>query len=136
MTLRIILAIVLIAHGLGHAMGAMPALGMAKLDGWHDESRLLTPVLGKTLSRVICIFIYVATLIAFVGAGLALLDWLIPHEKWRTLAVTASILSAVAILIYWNGLATLFNRIAALAVDLAVLVAVFSAWPAEADMGF
>jgi hypothetical protein len=144
--LRAIIALVFGFHGVGHAMGVLPALGVVSVEGadqgwlkdWSSRSWLLTDLLGDTPSRVLCAILYGAALIGFIGAALALLGWGIPHDWWRTLAVVSAIISFVGLLLYWNALIFLFpHKVGALAINIATLVCLLLLnWPAEADLGF
>lgn len=144
--LRAIIAAVFAFHGIGHAMGVIPALGFVSgeassqswLRNWSSRSWLLTDLLGDSVGRTICVVLYSAALVGFLVAALALLGWIVPHEWWRTLAVVSAVISLVAILLYWNALILLFpHKIGALAVNIAVLICLLALnWPAEADLGF
>lgn len=137
-TLRAIIAIVLFGHGVGHAMGIIPALRDVKVGSWSSRSWLLTDLLGDSLSRILCIILYGAALIGFVAAALGLMGWTVPHDSWRTLAVASAVISLVAVGLYWNGLILLFpHKIGAIGVDIGVLVCLIVLnWPAEVDIGF
>jgi hypothetical protein len=144
--LRAIIAFVFAFHGVGHAMGILPALGVVNVEGsdqgwlknWSSRSWLLTDILGDTASRVLCAILYGAALVGFIAAALALLGWGIPHDWWRTLAVVSAIISLVGLLLYWNALIFLFpHKVGALAVNIATLVCLLLLnWPTEADLGF
>jgi hypothetical protein len=144
--LRAIIAFIFAFHGVGHAMGIIPALGLASsrgtnqgwLKNWSSHSWLLTNLLGDTVSRVLCAALYGAALIGFVLAALALLGWLIPHNSWRTLATVSAVVSLAALLLFWNALIFLFpHKVGALAVNIATLVCLLVLnWPTEADLGF
>lgn len=137
-TLRFIIAAVLTFHGVGHAMGIIPALREVSLGSWSSRSWLLTDLVGDTISRAICVILYGAALIGFVAAALALLGWLVPHDWWRTLAITSAAISLVAVALYWNALLMLFpHKVGAIGVDIAVLVCLLALnWPTEADIGY
>jgi hypothetical protein len=144
--LRAIIAFVFAFHGVGHAMGIIPALGIVNVKGasqgwlknWSSHSWLLTNLLGNTASRILCITLYGAALIGFLGAALALLGWGVPHDWWRTLAVVSAVASLVALLLFSNALIFLFpHKVGALAVNVATLVCLLVLnWPAEAALGF
>jgi hypothetical protein len=137
-TLRIIIAGVLFVHGVGHIMGLLPIVGLSTIDSWNAQSWLLTGILGDTFSRAIAFVLFLVPTIGFVGAALALMDWLVPHAMWRSLALYSSIISLVAIFLFWNGFVTLFpNKIGAIAVDVITLVAlIWASWPTEAQIGY
>jgi hypothetical protein len=137
-TLRIIMAVVLFLHGIGHFMGMMPALRLVKVEGWNSYSPVFTPLLGETASRIISVVLFLAALVGFVAAALALMSWLVPHDLWRSLAIASAVISMLAIALYWNAFVAFFpNKVGALTVDVAVLVClVVLSWPSEAAIGY
>ncbi|MGD8625376.1 MAG: hypothetical protein PVF47_08360 [Anaerolineae bacterium] len=144
--LRAVIAFVFFFHGVGHAMGIIPALGLIDTAGsdqgwlknWSSHSWLLTDFLGSGASAVLCAILYLAGLIGFVGAALALLGWGLPHDWWRTLALVSAVVSLVALVLYWQALIFLFpHKVGALAVNLATLVCLLGLnWPSEAALGY
>jgi hypothetical protein len=136
-TLRIVMFIVLLAHGIGHTMGVLAALGLSTMESWSTHSWLLSG-LGETVNRVLCGLLYGVSVVLFVIVSLALMDWIVPHDAWRSLAVIGAVISLVAVIVYWQGLVALVpNKIGALVVNVAILVVYFIAdWPSEADIGF
>ena len=76
--------------------------------------------------------------VGFIAAAMALMGWLVPHDMWRTLAIWSSVISLIAIILFWNAFVTLFpNKIGAIAVDVATLVALLWAnWPSEAAIAY
>lgn len=137
-TLRIIIALVLFVHGIGHVMGILPILGLSNIETWNARSWLLTGLLGDTITRIIGFILFSAAMIGFVGATLGLMDWLVPHEWWRTLTTVSAVISLVAIALFWNAFVAFFpNKIGAIAVDAAVLIGLlFANWPTEAQLGY
>jgi hypothetical protein len=137
-TLAFIIALVMFIHGIGHAMGLIPILGIAGTETWHAQSWLLTDLIGDVASRIVGFVLFAAALIGFVGASLSLMDWLVPHDWWRTLAIISAVISLVAILLFWNAFVMLFpNKVGAIAVNVAVLVGLLlSSWPTEAQLGY
>lgn len=136
--IRIIIALVLFIHGVGHIMALLPAFRIASTETWHARSWLLNRFISESASRVLLVILFGAALLGFVGAALGLLGWLVPHDAWRTLSVTSAVISLVAIVLYWNAFVALFpNKLGALAVNIAVLVCLlFLNWPSEADIGY
>ena len=121
-TIRIITGLVLIVHGIGHAMAFFPALNIASTDKWHFRSWLLSGLLGDTLSKVLVMILFGAALIGFIAAGLGLFGWLVPHSAWGRLAIISAVISLVALALFWNSFASLFpNKIGAIAVNIATL---------------
>jgi len=144
--LRIIIAAVLAFHGIGHAMGIIPALQLpffqnqsgAWAQNWSSRSRLLTPLLGDAISRIIAIILFAVPLVGFLGAALGLMDWLVPHEWWWSLAIVSAVVSLIALGLFWNAFIYLFpHKVGSIAVNVAVLVGLLGAnWPSAADIGY
>ena len=144
--LRAIIAFVFAFHGIGHAMGIIPALGVVDVEGssqgwmknWSSDSWLLTNLLGETVSRILCALLYGAAFLGFLGAALALLGWGVPHDWWRTLAVISAVVSLLALLLFWNALILLFpHKAGALAINVATLLCLLVLnWPTEAAIGY
>jgi hypothetical protein len=121
-TLRILTGLVLIVHGIGHAMAFFPALNIFSSDKWHYRSWMLSGVLGDTVSRLLVIVLFGIGLIGFIAAGLGFFGWLVPHSAWQTLAIGSAVISLVSLVIFWNAFATLIpNKVGAIAVNIATL---------------
>ena len=130
-TLRIIISIVLIVHGIGQLMGTLPALGLINTENWHARSWLLTPALGAPAARIISIALWVTAFAGFVAAGAGAFGWPVTSGSWRTIAVVASIISLVTLALYWNAFAVLIpNKVGSIAVNVAAIVAILGLdWP-------
>ena len=135
-TLKFIIAIVIFIHGIGHSMGILSAFRQFATEVWHSRSWLLTKLIGEPITRVLCILIWLITTLGFLGTGLALLGWGVPHELWRSLATFSAIVSLVGLFLYWNAFAALLNKVGAIAVNLAIIIGLLiMKWPTEADLG-
>jgi hypothetical protein len=145
-TLRIIIAGVLGFHGIGHLMGVIPGLGLiavaesspAWLKGWSSHSWLLSGLLGNTVARVLSILLFLVAFASAAGAALGLLGWLVPYERWRALAIVSSVVSLVAVALYWNALIYLFpHKMGAIGVSAAVLIGLlWLNWPSQTALGY
>jgi hypothetical protein len=126
---HIVLALVILAHGVGHALFLAPCLGIANW-GQSAHSWLLTKPLGDTLTRVIGSLLWLAVVAGFVAAAVGILG---QYAWWRTLAVGAAGLSLLALALFLNGRPGGPVLSAAL-MDIAILVALLWAhWP-SADL--
>ena len=122
--LRMIIALVLIAHGIGHTMGVLAAWTPVPsgLSGGHwllSNGVTLDSPVGRAVS-----LLWVAALLLTVGSGLGLLfqqDW------WQPLAVAGSVCSLLAIG-PWLNLMPVGSAIGAVAVDLLVLAGLLGPW--------
>ena len=121
--IRIIIALVLFIHGVGHIMALLPAFKIASTETWHARSWLLNRFIGESASRVILVILFGAALIGFVCSAFGLMGWLIPHDAWRSLSIWSAVISLIAIVLYWNAFVAFFpNKVGAFAVDVSVLV--------------
>ena len=117
-TIRTIMGLVFVVHGIGHIMALLPALNISSKKSWHHRSWLLSGILGDTVSRALVILLFGAAMIGFIAAGLGLLGWLVPHSAWQTLALYSAVISLVALVLFWNAFVALFpNKIGSIVVN-------------------
>lgn len=137
-TLRIIIAAVFLIHGVGHVLGFFPAFRLTTMDHWTSHSWLLTPLLGDSIAKAISVVLFGAALLGFIGASLSVMSWLVPHDLWRTLAIVSSVISLIALILFWSAFPALIpNKVGAIAVDIATLACLlWLKWPSEAAIGY
>lgn len=120
-TQKVLIAVILILHGIGHYMGILTAFG-AKLSGkTSPHSWLLTGLLGESRTKFILIAIMAVSLFAFIAAGMSLAGWLLPYSLFETAALTGAVVSLAGLLLYRDTYALLFNKIGAFAVNIGVI---------------
>jgi hypothetical protein len=115
--LRIIVALVLIAHGLGHSMGVLAAWttipsGLTNRPWLFSNGVLLDSAVGRVFG-----LLWLAALVVTTAGGVGLLlhqDW------WRVVAVAGAALSLVAI-VPWLPAMPVVSAFGAVAVDMLVL---------------
>ena len=117
--LRVVSAIVLVAHGLGHVLGFLAAwtsitMGFTGRPWIFGGAEIGSPV-GKLFGLV-----WLVALAGFVAAGYALYR---DESWWGTVAVAASILSLAVILPWWNTV-TPGSRFGAVLVDMIAIAVV------------
>lgn len=137
-TIQIIIGAVLLLHGLGH-IGALAALSFTgrgrDTGGWKSARSWLVPSLAPGTARAIASVFWVLSAVGFVAAALSFWGILLPTDIWRQLAAVFAIVSAVGIVLFL-GTWPVFNTIAALAVNIAVLVSIFWLhWPPVEMLG-
>jgi hypothetical protein len=122
--LRIAIAIILVMHGLGHAMGLLAAWTAVPsgLSGgpWllSNEVTMTSPV-GRLWSLV-----WLTALVATAASGVGLLlnqDW------WQPLAVVSAIVSLVAV-VPWLNVMPAGSAFGAVLVDLLLLAVLLLPW--------
>lgn len=137
--LKLLIGGVLLVHGLGHG-GALGALlwiryrpGSSTGD-WDPARTWLMPSLpGETATTLASAF-WIAALVGFVMAALSFWGLLLPVGVWQSVAVGSAVVSLLGIVLFL-GTWPLFNTAAALAVNVAVLVAVWIRWPPQTVFG-
>jgi hypothetical protein len=119
---RLILVVLLGAHGIGHILFLVPLLGIADW-GQSTQSWLLG---GDLLSRSLGTVIWLAVTLGFLGAAVGLFG---QANWWRTVAIAASALSVIGLVLFWTNPAT-SPVFSALVFNLVVLLALLVLhWP-------
>ena len=122
----IVTLLAVFAHGIGHILFLMPALGVA---GWgHSASSwLLTGRLGETVTRALAVVIWVLVIAAYMAG---IYGFLIHSAWWSQALIGASVLSLIGLILFWAN----FQPVkAAIVFDLAIILSlqVFHWPPAE-----
>jgi hypothetical protein len=121
--LKIIIALILVSHGIGHSMGLLQVFKIATVSPqWHGDSWLLSGPAGSTLSSIVAVSLWALAIVGFAALGAVVMGWL-PEAWWVPLAIGASIASLAGLLLFPVAF-PLFSTIGALAANVAVLVAV------------
>ena len=127
----------LVIHGLGHggALGALIWMALRPSDptgGWQAARSWLLPALPAGTATPIAGAFWIVAMLGFVVAALSFWGIGLPEEAWRSLAIGSAIVSLVGITLFF-GTWPPFNTLAALAVNIAVLVSLLGLrWPAQA----
>lgn len=132
-TLRAILGIAIVLHGIGHGLALFPLVDV-KLSASHSsDSWILNRLIGDAASRGCGVMLWCLALLAFMGGGFGLMGGLIPEGSWESWLVFASLVSLLALALFWDGLPFLFpNKLGVIAVDLALIVCIlWLRWPGE-----
>ena len=138
--IRLIAAGVLLVHGLGHG-GALAALVWTRLrpgtptGDWLASRSWLVPALPANTATTLASTFWAVSLVGFVIAALSFWGVVVPGSVWRPLAVTSALVSFAGIVLFF-GTWPMFNTLAALGVNVAVLVAaLWLNWPPQATFG-
>lgn len=127
----------LVIHGLGHggALGALIWMALRPSDptgGWQAARSWLLPALPAATATPIAGGFWIVAMLGFVVAALSFWGIGLPGEAWRSVAIGSAIVSLVGITLFF-GTWPPFNTLAALAVNIAVLVSLlWLRWPAQA----
>src|SRR5512146_2435207 len=117
---KIALAVLLLAHGIGHSMGVLQVLKVATVNpGWDGESWLLTGPAGTTWTHAVGVVLWTASIIGFAALAAAVMGWL-PASAFDALAIASASASLLGLVLFPIAFPT-FSTIGALIVDLGVL---------------
>jgi len=121
--LKIVIALVLVAHGIGHSLGPLGMFKLATVNpAWRGDSWVLSGVGGVGITQVVGTVLWLLALVGFVVLGAVVMGWL-PAAWWRPLAIGSSLVSLVGLFLFPSAF-PVFSTMGALAVDVAVLAAV------------
>ena len=125
---KVVVAGVLAAHGVGHVLGWMPALGVASFEGVSSRSWALTGVLGDGGARMAGGILFVVPMVGFLAAAVGLLTG---QPWWRQAAVGSASISLLATALYPQAFTT-GSTVGSVAVNVAVLYGILVAgWGAS-----
>jgi hypothetical protein len=137
---RLVIAAALLLHGISHG-GALAALAWigarpgSDTGAWQAARSWLATGLPAGTATTVAGAFWIASLIGFVTAAGAFWGVGLPGDAWRPLAVVSALVSTVGIVVFF-GTWPMFNTLAALAVNVAVLVALLALhWPPEPMFG-
>jgi hypothetical protein len=139
-TLRLVLGGILLLHGIAHG-GAMGSLWWVatrpgtNTGGWTAARLWVAPNISANAATIVAVCFWTVAMVAFVVAALGFLNVVVPAEWWRPAAVIGALVSLVGIGLF-AGTWPSFNTMAAVAVNVGVLVAIFIlGWAAEPARG-
>ena len=132
-TVRALIGLLLIGHGLGHILTALPLFGLRLSDTHSPDSPAVARVVKPGPARGIGVILNLLALLVYLAAGLALAGWGLGGASWERLAVEAVVLSSVALALYWNAYPSLFpNKVGVIVVNALTLLSIFWLhWPPQ-----
>lgn len=125
---RLVAAGILGAHGLGHVMGWLPALGIARIEGASSQSWLLTAVMGDATARLAAGLVFLVPTIGFLAAAAGLL---LGQPWWRQVAVGSAALSLLGTAMFPQAFPT-GSTVGSVVVNVVVIVGILGlGWGSE-----
>lgn len=137
--LRLVIGGVLLVHGLGHggALGALLWIRFrpgASTGDWAAARTWLMPALPAETATTLASTVWIAALAGFVMAALSFWGLVLPVDVWQPVALASAVISMIGVVLFF-GTWPAFNTVAAVAVDVAVLIAVWLRWPPQSVFG-
>jgi hypothetical protein len=123
---RWVIAILLLAHGLGHWLGVMPVLGVAKDEDWSDDSPLLWGMLSPRATRGFAVVLWLLAMAGFVVSSLGWLGLILTIDLVRYLCAASAFVSLLALTLFWHAFPSTLNKVGAAIFDVAVIAAVIA----------
>ena len=125
--LRLVISAAVLLHGLGHG-GAIVALAWlawrpgTNTGSWTAARSWLLPSLEPRTATIVACAFWIVALVGFVATVLAFWGVVLPTAAWQPLAIVSAIVSTAGIVVFFGNW-PLFNTLAALGANAAVLVA-------------
>jgi len=132
-TIRILVFLTLLVHGIGHIQGVVSSLGVKFKDSSSNVSWLLKG-LGANTNHMICLALYLGAAVLGIATALCFKEWLFSACNWQTLALITALISTSSLVIFPNALAMFFNKAGAIAVNLIIYYSILfnGQWPSAA----
>ena len=128
--LRIVVAIILFGHGIGHVVGFLGSWTKLRLfsefpfneSPWvFSENIFIQSAVGKVFG-----IFWLISMGAFSAAAIGLVT---NQSWWNTIAIIASVLSLLAVIPWWNTFTPgIMSKKSAVLVDIIVMVALLGPW--------
>lgn len=132
-TVKLLVLITLLVHGIGHIQGVIAGLGV-KFTGNTSNISWLLKGLGYDTNRIICIILYLGAALTGILAGLGFKGILVQETAWQVFALASAFFSTACLVLFPNALAMFFNKIGAIAVNLIIYYSILfnGAFPSAA----
>ncbi len=131
-SIKLIVFIALLVHGIGHLQGVVASLGV-KFHKSSSTSSWLLKSLGESANRMICLALYLGTSVTGILTALLFFEVIIPDGNWEMPALITAILSTMSLVLYPRTLAMFFNKAGAVVVNLWIYYTVLleGNWPSQ-----
>jgi hypothetical protein len=130
---RILIALVLFAHGVGHSLGLLQVFKVATVNPeWQGDSWLLSGLVSNTAAQMVGVVVWVVAMVGFIISAAIVMGWL-PATWFAPVAVVSAIASLVGLLLFPFAFPP-FSSLGAFVVDVGVLIAVMWAHWVPSDL--
>jgi hypothetical protein len=121
--IKLLVAGVIGAHGVGHVLGWMPAWGIARFEGVSSHSWAISGLIGEDAARLSAGILFLVPTLGFVAAAAGLL---MGQAWWRPVAVGSAAASLACTALFPHAFST-GSTIGSVVVNLAVLYGILVA---------
>jgi cytochrome c biogenesis protein CcdA len=128
--LRIVIAIILFGHGIGHIMGFLET--WTSWQPFSEPSFNESPWIfsdGVFIDSVVGKVFGIFWLVAVIGFFASAIGLIANQSWWSTVAIIASLFSLLAVIPWWNTFTPgIMSKKSAVVVDIIILVALLGPW--------
>lgn len=130
-TVKLIVFIFLLVHGIGHLQGVVASLGI-NINNSNARVSWLVKNLGESVNAKICFGLFLVAAVSGILTALSFKGILISVSAWQILATITAIVSTFCLVLFPNGFAMFFNKIGAIGVNLFIYYSIIlnQNWPA------
>lgn len=114
--------ILLMIHGIGHLLGVIISFTRTQSENWNTDSWLFNNWTSLSTRRALSSWIFLFPALASIVAALSLKGWFYEVSEWRDVALIAAVSSLIAIAIFPKALYSVFNRTAAIVLNIGIIV--------------
>ena len=120
--IKVVIAVVLLAHGIGHSLGLLQMMKVATVNpAWRGDSWVLTGAVGESATQLVGATLWILAILGFAALAAIVVGWL--PEAWFTpLAVGSAIVSLAGVALFPVAF-PMTSTVGAVVVDVVVLVA-------------
>ena len=120
-TLKLVITIIIVAHGIGHIMPLLAAFGLKISQSHSLHSWAFSSLIGEKPTTILAVMYWLLPLIGFVVAGLGMYDILISFNSWQQVALVSAIISSIGLVFFWNAFPFLIpNKVGVIVVNILV----------------
>lgn len=115
----------LMIHGIGHLLGVVVSFSRKQSENWNTDSWLFNNWTSLSTRRSISSWVFLLPALASIVAALSLKGWMYEVSEWREVALIAAISSLIAIGIFPKALYSVFNRTAAILLNIGIIALMY-----------
>jgi len=116
------MSVLLVIHAIGHLQGVLSANSKIGSAHWNLNSQIVSAYMTEANSQITGMSLYLVATISSIFCSLNILGVIYSAADWRFLALISAFASFSAIILYPNGLLGLFNKTAAIGLNISILV--------------
>ena len=122
-TIKLIVFIAFLVHGIGHFQGVAAGMGV-KINNTQPATSWILKNMSQQVNKTVCLILFFLTAVMGIITALSFKGILLPESLWQIPAIITAVLSTVCLVVFPNGFAMFFNKIGAVGVNLFIYYAI------------